>query len=267
MTLIYGSMENRKSMNSFAVSFVVFALIFTGVLVGLALRRKLPKDHFETNAKDTVDTVRAAIGLVVTMTGLVLGMLVSSAKASYDAQKNVVAEMASEIVLLDHLLTIYGPETKPIRIEARRLLEENVGRIWSSKRSQPSRLKPEAGGHFYEQLRLLEPKNDAQIASKSELMSIALGLSKAHWLMFLVSEQTAMSTPLLAVVTSWLVIIFISFGIFAPPNLTVIVALMVCAAAASAAIFIIMEMYSPFSGTMRISPAAIYDALNQMASN
>jgi hypothetical protein len=260
-------MENRKSMNSFAVSFVVFALIFTGVFVGLALRRNLPHDHFVTNAKDTVDTVRAAIGLVVTMTGLVLGMLVSSAKASYDAQKNEVAEMASQIVLLDHLMTIYGPETKQTRIEARRLLEKNVDRIWSSQTSQQSRLRPDAGEHFYQQLQLLVPKDDVQIASKAQLMSMALSLSKTHWLMFLVSEQTSMSTPLLMVVTSWLVIIFISFGIFAPPNLTVIVALMVCAAAASGAIFIIMEMYSPFSGTMRISPAAIYDALNQMASN
>jgi hypothetical protein len=257
-------MENRKSMNSFAVSFLVFALIFAGVFVGIILRRSLPPDHFKENTKDTV---RVAIGLVVTMTGLVLGMLVSSAKAFYDGQKNEVAEMASEIVLLDHLLTIYGPETKQTRIEARRLLEKNVDRIWSSKTSQQSRLEPDAGEPFFQQLQLLMPKNEAQIASKAQLMSMALSLSKTHWLMFLVSEQTSISTPLLMVVTSWLVIIFTSFGIFAPPNLTVIAVLMVCATAASAAIFIIMEMYSPFSGTMRISPAAIYDALNQMASN
>jgi hypothetical protein len=217
-------MENRKLMNSFAVSFVVFALTFARVLVGLALRRTLPKDHFETNAKDTVDTVRVAIGLVVTMTGLVLGMLVSSEKASYDAQKNEVAEMASEIVLLDHLLTIYGPEAKQTRIEARRLLEETVDRIWSSQTSLRPRLKSDAGEQFYQQLQLLEPKNDAQIASKAQLMSMALSLSKTHWLMFLVLEQTSMSTPHLIVVTSWLMIIFISFGIFEPPNLTVIVA-------------------------------------------
>lgn len=262
--LLVMAMENRRPMNSFAVSSLVFALMFTGIFSGLALRRSLPQEHFEADAKDAV---RVAIGLIVTMTGLVLGMLVSSAKASYDSQKNEVAEMASEIVLLDHLLTIYGPEAKQIRIEARHLFEENVDRIWSNNTLQESRLKPNAGEHFYQQLQLLAPKNDTQIAAKAQLMSMALGLSKTHWLMFLVSEQTSMSIPLLMAVTSWLVIIFISFGIFAPPNSSVIVILMVCAAAASGAIFIIMEMYSPFSGTLRISPTAIHDALNQMATN
>jgi hypothetical protein len=61
------------------------------------------------------------------------------------------------------------------------------------------------------------------------------------------------------------VAIFISFGIFAPPNSTVIVTLIVCALAVSAAIFIIMEMYAPFEGILKISPAAVRDALSQMA--
>ena len=60
------------SMNSAAVSFLVFALTFTGALIGMALRRVLPQDHLDQDAKDTM---RLAVGLVVTMTGLVLGML------------------------------------------------------------------------------------------------------------------------------------------------------------------------------------------------
>jgi formate hydrogenlyase subunit 4 len=83
--------------------------------------------------------------------------------------------------------------------------------------------------------------------------------------MFLESEQALLPMPLLVVVTSWLVTIFISFGIFAPPNPTVVLTLIICALAVSAAIFIIMEMYSPFSGVLRISSAPVRDALNQMA--
>jgi hypothetical protein len=47
----------------------------------------------------------------------------------------------------------------------------------------------------------------------------------------------------------------------------VILTLVVCALTASAAIFIIMSMYSPFSGILTISPAAVRDALNQMATD
>ena len=95
-------------MHSLAVSSMVFALIFTSALVGMVIRRAAPDDHFSSEAKDTV---RLAIGLVVTMTGLVLGMLVSSAKTFYDSEKNQVADMASQIISLDDLLSSYGPET------------------------------------------------------------------------------------------------------------------------------------------------------------
>jgi len=64
-------------MHSLAVSSLIFALIFIAALAGMAIRRAAPDDHFAPEAKDTV---RLAIGLIVTMTGLVLGMLVSSAK-------------------------------------------------------------------------------------------------------------------------------------------------------------------------------------------
>ena len=93
-------------MSSLQVSSIVFALVFSGAPTGMALRRILPDKHFGTDAKDTV---RLATSLIVTMTGLVLGMLVSSAKTYYDTQKNVVAEISSQVILLDSLLTEYGP--------------------------------------------------------------------------------------------------------------------------------------------------------------
>jgi Protein of unknown function (DUF4239) len=249
-------------MGSLAISFVVFVLVFAGAPAGMALRRALPEEHFGTDAKDTV---RLAIGLVVTMTGLVLGMLVSSAKTYYDGQKNVVAKMATEVVILDGLLTVYGPEAQRTRIEARRFVEDAVDRIWPIEKSGAFQLKPKNnGGDVYAELQQLVPKNDTQTTVKAEITSLTMDLKKTYWLMFLESEQTSMSLPLLVVVVSWLVAIFISFGAFAPSNSTVMVTLVICAISVSAAIFIIMEMYSPFSGILKISPVAVRDALNQM---
>jgi hypothetical protein len=256
---------DTRFMGSLAVSFVVFVLVFLGAPAGMALRRALPEEHFGTDAKDTV---RLAIGLIVTMTGLVLGMLVSSAKGYYDGQKNVVAEMATEVVILDSLLTLYGPEAKQTRIEARRFVEDAVDRIWPKEKSGVYQLKPKNnGGDVYAELQRLVPKNDTQATAKAEITSLTMSLKKTYWLMFLESEQTSMSLPLLMVVTLWLVAIFISFGAFAPSNSTVMVTLVICAMAVSAAIFIIMEMYSPFSGILKISPVAVRDALSQMAAD
>jgi hypothetical protein len=250
-------------MNSAAVSFLVFALIFTGALAGMALRRALPEDHLGQDAKDTM---RLAIGLVVTMTGLVLGMLVSSAKTYYDGQKNKVAAMSSEVILLNNSLAVFGPEAEPTRIEARRFVEGAVDRIWPEEKSRSVELKPLNNTESVTVLlQLLVPKNDMQATAKAQIAASIQTLKRSYWLMFLDSEQASIPLPLLIVVTSWLMTIFISFGIFAPRNFTVIATLIICAAAVSGAIFIIMEMYAPFSGTLKISPAVVRDALNQMA--
>jgi hypothetical protein len=250
-------------MHSLAMSALVFALIFISALVGMAIRRAAPDDHFSPEAKDTV---RLAIGLVVTMTGLVLGMLVSSAKTFYDSEKNQVAEMSSQIILLDDLFSTYGPETRQTRIEARDFVEDAVDRIWPRDKSQMYQLRPTNNAqNLYQQLELLVPKNAAQAFAKTQLMSSIVSLKRTYWLMYLQSEQTSMPFSLLAVVTSWLMAIFVSFGVFAPRNSTVILTLVVCALAVSAAVFIIMSMYLPFSGILKISPVAVRDALSQMA--
>jgi len=251
-------------MNSVAISSIVFVLVFAGSLVGMALRRALPLEHLGQDAKDTM---RLAIGLVVTMTGLVLGMLVSSAKSYYDGQKNKVTEMSTEIILLNNSLTALGPEAEQLRIDARQSVEAAIDRIWPKEKSSLSQLKPnDDDPSVVAQLQLLVPKNDMQASAKAQVAALLQSLRKSYWLMFLESEQASVPMTLLLVVTSWLIIIFISFGIFAPPNATVIATLIICAMAVSAAIFIIMEMYSPFNGVLRISSAAVRDALNQMAA-
>jgi hypothetical protein len=252
-------------MHSLVVSSVVFVSVFAGAMVGMWLRRALPLEHLGT---DTKDTMRLAIGLVVTMTSLVLGMLVSSAKTYYDGQKSIVAQMSSDIILLDGLLESFGPQSKDLRVELRRGFEDASDRIWPKDRSQLSKLKPEdLTRNIYAQVEVLVPKNATEAASKAQIVTTVQGLKKTYWLMFLNSEQATVSIPLLIVLTSWLIAIFISFGIFAPSNSTVTFTLIVCALAVSAAIFVIMDMYSPFSGIMRISPIAVRDALSQMATD
>jgi hypothetical protein len=249
-------------MNSFVVSSMVFVIVFAGALVGMALRRVLPEDHLSSDAKDVV---KLAMGLIATMAALVLGMLVSTAKSSYDTRKNEVAEMSSRIVAIDQLLANYGPEAKGVRADLRDLVIVGLNRIWPGEASKQVDLRPrEDTRDFYSQLQALAPKNDSQGATKAEAISMAANLRQTRWRMFVEAEQTSMSIPLLAVLVAWLVAIFIGFGLFAPPNPTVIMTLAICALSVSAAIFIIMEMYTPFSGVLTISSTPIRDTLNQI---
>jgi hypothetical protein len=251
-------------MHSVAISTLIFAIVFGGAIAGMALRRHLPPEHLGTDAKETV---RLATGLIVTMTGLVLGMLVSSAKGYYDGQKNVVAQMSSQVILLNALLVDYGPETKPLRGLTRQLTEDALARIWPNEKSGSSQLKPgDNSQRINEELDRLVPKDERQAATKGQIVSAIRNMKTAYWLTFLESEQASISKPLLLAVTSWLVAIFVGFGMFAPSNTTVLMTLVVCALAVSGAIFVIMEMYSPFSGILRISPVPVQDALNQMGN-
>ena len=156
-------------MHSFLVSTLVFAIVLGGAIAGMALRRALPSEHLGPDAKETV---RLATGLIITMTGLVLGMLVSSAKAYYDGQKRVVAQISSQVIVLDSLFLDYGPEANQARRQARQLVEDGVARIWPSEKSARFQLQPKNDERWVtEQLQLLVPKDERQAATKAQIVS------------------------------------------------------------------------------------------------
>jgi hypothetical protein len=76
--------------------------------------------------------------------------------------------------------------------------------------------------------------------------------------------STAISRPLLAVVVFWIAIILVSFGLFAPANGTVVSSLFVTALSVSGAVFLILELYSPFQGMIQLSSAPLRNALAQL---
>ena len=249
-------------MNSAVVSSIVFVSVFAAALIGMAVRRVLPEDHVESGPKEVV---RLTTGLITTMTALVLGMLVSSGKSFYDARKNDVAEISSAIVTIDRTLARYGPETAPIRDEFRHMVQAGLDRVWPSESSRAGELRPIRYGEIVlDHMELLTPKNDAQAATKAQCTSLILAFRQTQWLLFLKEQQNAVPLPLLLVVVSWLAVIFASFGLFTSPNSTVVVALALGAIAVSSAVFVILGMYNPFSGVLRIPPTPILDALNEI---
>ncbi len=244
------------------VSSLVFLIVFGGAALGMFLRRVLPEEHFSQDARTVVSLSTA---FMVTMTGLVLGMLVSSAKSSYDAQRLRVVQVSSRIILLNRTLADYGPEADPIRSQISGLVEATLHRVWPREAFKPVQLQPtDYLDKIEQQLRFLTPTNDHQAAVKIKAVALLDDLRQFSWLVFIETESNSLPTPLLIVLVSWVVAIFVSFGLVAPPNPTVIVTLLISALAVSGAILIILEMYTPFSGILRISSAPIRDALSQI---
>jgi hypothetical protein len=247
-------------MNSPIAAALVFACLFGAGLLGVRVRAALPEDHLST---DTKDAVKVGMGLVATMAALVLGLLVASTKGTYDTQKSEVAQMAAKIVFLDRVLANYGSETAETRDLLRRTVWSAINRMWPDRKaSQAAQLDPSAtsGEAFFNSIQQLSPQNEAQRSLKSQAVQVATDVGQMRWLLFEQTE-TSISVTMLIVLISWLAIIFISAGLFAPPNATVIIALMLAAVSVSGAIFLIMELDMPFDGLIRISQRPMHNAL------
>src|SRR5947208_3951527 len=102
--------------NTYLTASIVFGCLVGAVLVGRTLRSLLPEAHLSTESKDAM---KLAIGLVATMSALVLGLLVSSAKGAYDTERSEVILMASKITFLARVLDAYGPEAAGLQARIR----------------------------------------------------------------------------------------------------------------------------------------------------
>ena len=246
-------------MSSISLALVGLLSIFGGAALGIFLRAVLPDTHL---SRDTKDTVKLAMGLVATMTALILGLLVASAKDSYEAQRNQIIQMSAKFAFLDRVLSNCGPDAPQARAELRRSVERIIARIWPDDKSRTADLAPMTSGGqaLYIAVEKISPQNDAERAAKSQAIQITVELGQTYWLLFQ-HGSTAISKPLLFIVVSWLSLIFLSFGLFTPPNATAITALLASAVSVCAAIFLLLELDRPFKGLIGISSEPMRNAL------
>ena len=164
-------------MNATLTSLVVFGCLVGSVLIGITIRGLLPQAHLSSESKDAV---KVAMGLVATMSALVLGLLVSSAKSSYDIQRTEVIQMAAKVAFLDRVLTAYGPEAAGVRAQIRDMLEQSIQQMWPGALRQPADRNPniQAGNLMYAALQHLSPQDNAQAALKSQATAQAVDLAQ-----------------------------------------------------------------------------------------
>jgi hypothetical protein len=250
-------------MNTTLTALVVFGCLVGAVLLGRIFRRILPEDHLTSDSRDTV---KLAMGLVATMSALVLGLLVSSAKGSYDTERSEVIQMAAKVAFLNRILTAYGPEAAVARAQLREVVEQSVGHVWHGEMRTLGQTAPStsAGDLAYIVVQQLSADNDMQRTLKAQAVSQLTDLGQLRQLL-IAQSVPSISTPMLVILVSWLVIIFFGFTVVAPPNATTVLALVVSAFAVSGAIFLILELDQPFGGVIHISSEPMLNALHQLA--
>src|SRR5947208_3758286 len=254
--------DKELTMYTTLTAFIVFGCLVGAVLLGRALRRLLPEDHVTADSRDTI---KLAMGLVATMTALVLGLLVSSAKGAYDTKRSEVSQMAAKVAFLDRLLSLYGPEAAEARAGFHEAVQEAVRQMWPDEAGVPAHLAPntQAGNVVYVAVQNLSPHDDTQRKLKEQAITLATELGQLRSLLA-AQAAASISMPMLIILVSWLVVIFLGFSVLAPPNATVILALMIAALAVAGAIFLILELDQPFICLIRISSVPMLNALHQL---
>jgi hypothetical protein len=250
--------------SEFVITLISAVSIFAGALLGMGLQRQLPERHL---SKEMQDLVKVSAGTIATLTALVLGLLVSSAKSSYDEVNNGVVQGSANFILLDRTLAHYGPEANAAREQLKLALAGTIERVWpTGKTGIPVLTAIErAKGMELVQDKLdeLTPKNEVQRQALAQSRQIVSDMSQTRWL--LVEEaQSWLPAPFLLILIFWLTLLFVSFGLFAPRNLMALTVLFVGACSLSAAIFLVLELNQPLDGLMKVSNAPLRNAMEQM---
>ena len=251
-------------MSIVAVSLLVSACIFAGGIGGLYLHRLLPEPDL---SRETQDVIRLGAGMLSVLASLVLGLLIATAKSSYDSTDQAIRNYAAELALLNETLRDYGgPATVPrdlLRDYTHGFLQEGWppdGRAAVIADDAKTRLLLE---HVREAIRALKPVDKGQASLQDEAIQINVNLLRQRWL--LIEQQgPSVQRVVLVILVSWVTVIFASFGMNAPRNGTVVAVLLICSLAIGGAIFLILEMDRPMDGIMQISSWPLRNVLAQM---
>ncbi|HEV8058919.1 MAG TPA: hypothetical protein VGP68_03550 [Gemmataceae bacterium] len=248
-------------MSSLAIALITFACMLGGALLGSLLRHLLPDHHIRDDSKDIVKT---AAGMMATLVALIIGLLVSSAKSSFDQTSAGITQGGAKIITLDHVLARYGPEAKSVRELLYRVVDSGIERIWpteSGRKSDLAAAEQVAGmEEVYDKIRDFAPMNEGQQYLKSQALQLAADLMQSRW-MLVEQSQNSLPTAFLAVLVFWLTVLFAALGLLAPPNLTVLSGLLICALSMACAVFLILELNRPLEGAIKVSSAPLRKAL------
>jgi len=248
-------------MSALIVGPIIFVCLFGATLAGMALSRRLPRHHLDSDSKDVIKLATAVVG---TLAALALGLLIASAKTTHENASAELRTSMARLVLLDRVMARYGSDTDAARARLRILVEMRLSEVWGSDASASN-----VGGDkasiepVQAELRALSPDTNAQRLLQSRALQLSGDIAEAHWLL---AETVGVGLPwaFLAVLVFWLGLLFVTFGLLAPTNATVIGVLFACALSVAAAVFLIVDMAHPYIGIIHVSDAPLRTALEQL---
>ena len=261
------------------VAIMVAGIWLGGYALGRYATRWMPERRL---GEETKTTIRAVIAILITFTALVLSLLTTAAKSSYDVTDARIRTYASQIITLDQLMQSYGPTTAPVRSELRAYVADALAQSWpaeapprpimarlaSPKVGAAGNLESTAQGEMLrriqDQIRALEPQNPVQKAVAEDARAMIRDMMEQRW-QIIESDHASIPTPFMVLLIGWLTIIFASFGLSANSEWLVHVTVVLTTLALASVIYCILDLDGGFDGLMAISSTPLRAALTHLS--
>lgn len=249
--------------SALSISLLAWGLSFGAALAGMWTWPHLPESHRTSESRDLIN---ASALMVSTLTALALGLLLSVADGSFDDSESHVRVTASNLMRMDHMLRLYGPEVDG----ARHLIRDYAGALLRD-------IDPPGG-----RVANLEDVGTLDLLAKaeSEVAALTPASGTQRWLQphildvsdrtiqeyFLLVKNRLGSLPsaVVLLLVIWLVFLFAAYGLLAPRHATSLLVLLFTSGASAGAIFLILELENPVDGFVRLSPEPLQHAIEVM---
>ena len=254
----------------------ICVLLLLSAFAGAWAQKLLPAHH---RSRDTIDSIRLVITMLVTLSAVVLGLLISSAKQRHDDEVANLERYSVDLIELDQRLRQYGPEAADIRAELRAYTAAAIADTWRQEpppTGQYPRLPASTDADPVEAAALgdmlasidhaiqaLAPADPFHLHAAERLRARAADVLQQRWNL-IASTHGTISWPFLTVMLCWLVIMFAIFGISSPPNALVYVVVVLSALSISSSVYLILDFDSPQTGLIRVPSLPMRDALAHM---
>lgn len=248
-------------MDNIYTSLFAFTFLALSIHVGRNISRLFPEAHLDN---DTKEAVKRGLALITTLTALVLGLLISTGKASFDGQSESVAEMVSEAATFDEMLVHYGEGAEKTRkdfsVGAKAVLLSLWDETFQQQVAQLEQKTRNKNETFIDELVRLPTGDEHAKFFKDKAASSAAALIKARYKLATL-QHSVIPPAMLITIILWLSFIFVSIGFCSPNNTTALMSEYAGALCASAAILLITELDNPFTGFIQISHEPVSIAL------
>jgi hypothetical protein len=250
------------------VTLILTAILTAGVTFGsgmgaLHVQQFLPDSMRSDSCRTVIAQVSALLSVLLAM---VLGGLVGTSFSFFFAQKSNMDTLSAQVLELDRALAEYGPEASGARTQLKEAALQGFEVFLSHRQVDPGAFTTVARPLAQEDatnavLASLQPKSEAQKRALAKAQQFATAMHQSRLLLSLEIAGPLVPWQLVVIVAFWAAALFFGYGLFAPNNAAIIIALALAAVSIGLALFLIFDLRQPYTGVFRISPGSLRETI------